>query len=65
MKENRKGKLRKNERKHLRDKVRKANKIAREVVRAVIWKIAQDEGGHILHYNEWVDDNWDKMKKRK
>lgn len=33
----------------------------RDLVRGVIWKIAQDEGGHILHYNEWVDDNWDKL----
>lgn len=30
----------------------------RELVRKVIWRIAQDEGGHILHYNDWVDDNW-------
>jgi len=26
----------------------------REVIRDVIWKIAKDEGGHILHYNDWV-----------
>jgi len=32
--------------------------VAREMARAIIWKIAQDEGGHILHYNDWVDDNW-------
>lgn len=38
---------------------------AREIVRNVIWKIAQDEGGHILHYNEWVDDNWNKLQKLK
>ena len=36
-------------------------KQAREIVRAVIWKIAQDEGGHILHYNDWVDDNWEEL----
>ena len=37
-------------------------KEAREIVRAVIWKVAMDEGGHILHYNDWVDDNWNKLK---
>ena len=36
-------------------------KKAREIVRAVIWEIAIDEGGHILHYNEWVDDNWERL----
>ena len=33
----------------------------REIIRVVIWKIAEDEGGQILHYNEWVDDNWKKL----
>ena len=37
-------------------------KQAREIVRTVIWKIAQDEGGQVLHYNDWVDDNWKKLK---
>lgn len=36
-------------------------KTAREIIRSVIFKIAQDEGGHILHYNEWVDDNFEKL----
>ena len=40
-------------------------KEVRELVRSVIWKIAQDEGGHILHYNEWVDDNWKDLSKKK
>jgi len=31
---------------------------SREIVRSVIWRIAEDEGGQILHYNDWVDDNW-------
>ena len=37
---------------------------SREIVRKVIWKIAQDEGGHILHYNDWVDDNWEELNKK-
>lgn len=45
-----------------RSATKKAICKCREIVRAVIWKIAQDEGGHILHYNEWVDDNWVKLK---
>jgi len=36
-------------------------KQAREIVRAVIWRIAQDEGGQVLHYNDWVDDNWKEL----
>ncbi len=39
--------------------------ITREIVRVVIWKIAQDEGGHILHYNTWVDDEWEDLLKIK
>lgn len=38
-------------------------KQSREIVRTVIWKIALAEGGHILHYNEWVDDEWQELKK--
>jgi len=30
----------------------------REIIRAVIWRIGMDEGGQILHYNDWVNDNW-------
>ena len=30
----------------------------REIIRAVIWRIGMDEGGQVLHYNDWVDDNW-------
>lgn len=37
------------------------SKQLREIIRAVIWEIAQNEGGHILHYNEWVDDNWEEL----
>ena len=33
----------------------------REIIRAVIWRIAEDEGGQILHYNDWVDDNWKEL----
>jgi len=36
-------------------------KQAREIVRTVIWRIAQDEGGQVLHYNDWVDDNWKEL----
>jgi hypothetical protein len=36
-------------------------RIIKEVATAIIFKIAQDEGGHILHYNDWVNDNLSKL----
>lgn len=42
--------------------IKQERDFSRELIRAVIWKIAQDEGGHILHYNDWVDDNLDKLE---
>ena len=45
----------------LDDRLKFVENKSREIVRAIIWKIAQDEGGHILHYNEWVDDNWEQL----
>jgi hypothetical protein len=36
-------------------------KQVREIIRTVIWRIAQDEGGQVLSYNDWVDDNWEEL----
>ena len=33
----------------------------REIIRAVIWRIGMDEGGQVLHYNDWVSDNWKEL----
>lgn len=35
---------------------------ARELVRSVIFEIAKKEGGHILHYNDLVDENWEEYE---
>ena len=34
----------------------------KDIISNVIWKIAREEGFHILHYNEWVEENWKELK---
>ena len=34
-----------------------SEKELREIIRAVVWRIAEDEGGQVLHYNDWVDSH--------
>lgn len=29
----------------------------KKIISKVIWRISVDEGGQILHYNDWVNDN--------
>jgi len=38
-------------------------KQSKKILKKVIWLISQDEGGHILHYNDWINDNWERLRR--
>lgn len=40
-----------------------SKKEIKEIISKVIWKISMDEGGQILHYNDWVSDNFQELMK--